>query len=159
MDGNNGRFHVRRKDKEISDFSEIEQIMKKATVCCLGLIDRGEAYVVPVNFGYERNTIYFHSALEGRKVDLMKRSNRVGFAVYNDITIVESPRSNCTVKYRSVLGSGLTYIVEDKEDKIHGLKAIMRQCAGNEYGFAEDRVEKTLVVRIEIENMTGKRSL
>ena len=77
--GNDIKFHIRRKDKEITDSREIEAVIEKATVCRLGLVDRGEPYIVPVNFGYERNAIYFHSALEGRKVELIKRNNSSTF--------------------------------------------------------------------------------
>ena len=68
---------MRRKDREITDINEIETIIKRATHCQIGLVDNDEPYVVPVNFGYERNALYFHGALEGRKVELIQKNNKV----------------------------------------------------------------------------------
>ena len=66
---------MRRKDREISDYSEIIRIIESCSVCRLGLMDENEAYIVPMNFGYivenKELTLYFHSAKEGRKIDLM----------------------------------------------------------------------------------------
>ena len=81
------KFHMRRKDKELTDSKEIEGIVKKATVCRLGLMDEDEAYIVPVNFGYEKNAIYFHSALKGRKIELIKKKEKVCFEIEADVGI------------------------------------------------------------------------
>ena len=56
------------------------------------------------------------------------------------------------------MGGGRAHIVEDNEGKLRGLKAIMRHCTGGEYSFAEDRLHSVLVVRIDIESITGKQS-
>ena len=63
---------MRKKNKEITDIDEIEGIIKKATCCRIGLVDGDEPYIVPLNFGYENSTLYFHGASEGRKIDLIK---------------------------------------------------------------------------------------
>ena len=152
------KFHLRRKDKEIIDSGEIEEVIKKAIVCRLGLVDRDEAYIVPVNFGYEKNVIYFHSALEGRKIELIKRNNKICFEIETDMGIERTDKSECSVKYRSVIGTGRTRILESAEEKVRGLKAIMRQCAGGEYGFSEEKWDSVLVVEIKIESITGKQS-
>ena len=158
MPQNKRKFHMRLKDREITDFGKIEEVIRKAIVCHLGLVDNGEPYIVPVNFGYENKAIYFHSALKGRKVDLLKRNNRVCFELETDVEIGKTEKSSCAVKYRSVIGTGKAHILEDKQEKTRGLKAIMRQCAGGEYEFSEDRLGTVLVVRIDIEEITGKQA-
>ena len=152
------KFHMRRKDKEITDIEKIEEVIKKATVCRLGLVDRDEAYIVPVNFGYERNAVYFHSALEGRKIELIKKNNKVCFEIDTDVGVEKTDKSTCSVTYRSVIGAGRAHILETDEEKLHGLKVIMRQCAGGEYGFSEEKWDSVLVVEIKIESITGKQS-
>ena len=67
---------MRRKEKEIVEKSEIEAVISKASVCRLGMAEEGMPYVVPLCFGYENNTLYFHSAKEGKKVDILKKNNR-----------------------------------------------------------------------------------
>ena len=68
---------MRRKDKEISDRSAIEDIIKRSTVCRLAMSDNNSPYVIPINFGYENSTVYFHSAREGRKIDILKKNPNV----------------------------------------------------------------------------------
>lgn len=152
------RFHLRRKDKEITDINQIGKIIKKATVCRLGLVDNGEPYVVPVNFGFEGNAIYFHSALEGRKIEIIRKNSKVCFEIDTGVGIGKSEKSNCAVKYRSVIGTGRIHILEGDEEKIHGLKAIMRQCAGGEYEFSAEKLGTVLVAKVSIEGVTGKQS-
>jgi len=156
MSGNVKKFHLRRQDREIKDGAEIEQLMKKATVCHLALMDN-EPYAVPVSFGYEERAIYFHSALEGRKVDIIKRNNKVSFSIVIDEGI-EFDGHKCKVKYRSVSGAGTACILEDNAEKTGALKTIMRQCVGSEYSFEEERLSTTLVVRIDIDDVHGKQA-
>ena len=154
----NKKFHMRRKDKELTDSKDIEGIVKKATVCRLGLVDGDEAYIVPVNFGYEKNAIYFHSALKGRKVELIKRNGKVCFEIETGVDIEKNDKSQCSTKYRSVIGMGRARILESAEEKVRGLKAIMRQCTGGEYSFSEEKWNSVLVVEIKIDSITGKQS-
>ena len=74
---------MRRKDREVTDLSEIIEIMKNCDVCRLALNDDGFPYILPLNFGMAVNgdkiTLYFHSALEGYKVGLIQKDNRASF--------------------------------------------------------------------------------
>jgi nitroimidazol reductase NimA-like FMN-containing flavoprotein (pyridoxamine 5'-phosphate oxidase superfamily) len=70
---------MRREDKEIRDLEIIEWILTKAHVGRIALIDKNQPYIVPVNFGYRDNAIYFHSANEGRKINILKKNNSVCF--------------------------------------------------------------------------------
>jgi len=150
---------MRRKEKEITDIEEIEQVIKKAKVCRLGLVDNDEPYIVPVCFGYERNSLYFHSAPEGRKVALIKKNNKVCFEIDTDVEIVNAEKPcGWTTKYRSVVGTGRAYILEKDVEKAHGLSLIMKQYAGGESGLDFEKLNLVLIVRIDIESVTGKKS-
>ena len=60
---------------------EMKRLLKKYSHGRLGLAFQNEPYVVPVSYGYDQERIYFHSAKQGKKVDFMKRNNRVCFEV------------------------------------------------------------------------------
>ena len=70
---------MRRKDKEITDEKVINEILEKAKVCRLALFDKDYPYIVPMNYGYKDNALFFHVAKEGKKIDLIKRNNNVRF--------------------------------------------------------------------------------
>ena len=64
---------MRREDREIIDYLEIESILHDAIVCRIGLAGGDEPYIVPLCFGYEDRTIYLHSALAGKKISMLKK--------------------------------------------------------------------------------------
>ncbi len=74
---------MRRKDREIIDFNEIVESMKRCETCVLALNDDGFPYIVPLNFGLNvadgTVELYFHSAKEGTKMDLIRKDNRATF--------------------------------------------------------------------------------
>ena len=150
---------MRRKDKEITDIGEIESIIRKSLVCRLGLADNGTPYIVPLCFGYKDNRLYFHSAKEGRKIEIIKRNNAVCFEFDVDSKI-ESGKDACAwgMKYRSVIGYGTATLIEDPEEKRKALDVIMAQYADGAFEYSEKAFGKALVIKVEIESMTGKKS-
>jgi len=150
---------MRKKEKEITDIEEIEKIIKKAMVCRISLVDNDEPYIVPVCFGYERDALYFHGASEGRKVELIKKNNKICFEIDTDVEVVKTEKAcGWTMKYRSVIGVGRACILENDEEKSHGLKLIVRQYTEGDFSFPESALDSVLVVRVDIESITGKKS-
>ena len=144
--------------RKITDIEEIEGIINKATVCHLGLVDGDEPYVVPVSFGYERNTLYFHGNLKGRKVELIKKNNRICFAMEIGVEVKKAEEAcDWGIKYMSVIGVGRAYILENDEQKSYALDLITKRYAGDELSFPKSELDKTLVVKVDIENITGKQ--
>jgi len=143
----------------ISDRDTIESIIRRASVCRIALSDGGQPYVVPVCFGYADNTLYFHSAPRGRKLDVLRENNAVCFEFDVDHEIVRSEDAcKWSMKYRSVVGFGRALLVEDLEEKRRALDVIMSHYGGNPYAYPEATLRKTAIVRVEIHSMTGKTS-
>ena len=82
---------MRRKDREVKDYPEIIKIIDACDCCRLGFVDDKEGYIVPLNFGYETNgsdlTLYFHSAKEGRKIEMLLRQEK--FELFSNEEILE----------------------------------------------------------------------
>lgn len=150
---------MRRKEKEITDRAEIDSIINRASLCRIAVAADNQPYIVPVNFGYDGKAIYFHSALEGQKIDMLKSNNRVCFQMDVDYEL----RTNdiaCTwsTKYRSVIGFGKAAIVQDIEKKKKALDIIMRHYAEGIFPYMDSEVNKMAIIRIDIEQLTGKKS-
>lgn len=68
---------MRRKDREVTDLNQIFEIVQNCSVAHVGMIENEKPYVVALNFGYERQgdalVLYFHSAYEGHKMDILKK--------------------------------------------------------------------------------------
>ena len=150
---------MRRSDKEITERSEINDILSRASICHLGLNAGGECYVVPVNFGYDGGCLYVHSAREGRKIDILRADKRVSFTIYTDQRLQESDKAcSFTMKYKSVMGRGLATLIDDREAKVKALAVIMRHYSKGEFSFDPATVDKTVIIKIEIQSLTGKKS-
>lgn len=85
---------MRRSDRQINNVEEIHEILNKALVCRLALSDNGQPYLVSLNFGVEFSVplkIYFHCALEGRKIDIIRNNNKACFQTDTDTEIYSGP--------------------------------------------------------------------
>jgi nitroimidazol reductase NimA-like FMN-containing flavoprotein (pyridoxamine 5'-phosphate oxidase superfamily) len=150
---------MRRSEKEIADESALKAVIHQSMVCRLGLSDGYHPYVVPLCFGYEDGFLYFHAALEGRKIEIIKRNNRVCFEFDIHAKIVESKEAcDWGMRYKSVIGFGKAVILDDIEEKRRALEIIMRQYSDRSFLFPDDSVTRTAVIRVAIDSITGKQS-
>ncbi len=150
---------MRRTDKEIADRRGIDEVIGKSTVCRLALVDGHRPYIVPLSFGYDGNVLYFHSALEGKKVKLLEGNPNVCFEFDVDAEPIRS-KSSCgwTMRYRSVIGSGMASFIEEPTGKREALTCIMRHYAEGPYDFPEEMLRKTTVIKVVIAEISGKLS-
>jgi nitroimidazol reductase NimA-like FMN-containing flavoprotein (pyridoxamine 5'-phosphate oxidase superfamily) len=148
-----------RSEKEIKEIAAIESIIGDASVCRLGLSKDAQPYVVPLNFGYEKNTFYFHGAGEGKKIDIIRSNPNVCFELDIRAKVVEAP-DPCFwgMNYQSVIGFGIAVILEDIEEKRKGFNIIMAHYSDQSFAFDDKFLNATAVIKVEIESMTGKQS-
>ena len=150
---------MHRKDKEITDIKSIEKIIKKAKVCRLALSLNDTPYIVPICFGYRAETIYFHSAKKGKKIDIIKKNNKVCFEFDIDHELVKSENAcKWGMKFRSVIGCGKAYFIENIEEKQAAFDILMQNYTDKTFLFSEENLRNTVLIKIEIEQITGNKS-
>lgn len=152
---------MRRTDREVTNFNEILDILRRAETIRLGLHDEPVPYVVPVSFGFEENNgaivLYFHGAKEGRKHDLIAKSPHV--CVEADIFLAyEETPGGITARYESVVGCGTARRVEG-EEAAKGIDLLLSHCGCESYAYDPAALDATWVYRIELESITGKRNV
>jgi len=152
---------MRRKDREVKDQNEIEDIIKKADVCRLAMIDDDMPYIVTLNFGYQSGNpayLYFHCANEGRKLDIIEKNNKVCFEMDVDHVLEEAKKAcGYSMSFKSIVGYGRISKVETNEGKIQGLDSIMSQYSDRTGFTYEDKMlEMTTILKLEIETLTCK---
>ena len=154
---------MRRKDREITDFHELLEVIKKCDVCRIALHDADVPYIVPLNFGMdvqkEQVFFYFHSAMEGKKLDLIARDNRAAFEMDcgHSLALYEE-QMNCTMSYECVMGRGIIEFVPE-EEKYAALKILMRQYHAEDFAFNKDMMKVTAVLKMTVTELTGKRRI
>jgi uncharacterized protein len=163
---------MRRIDKAMQIEREIDDVLKRAEVCHLALHDQPYPYVVPMNFGYRCTTpadereptvkrfLYFHAAVHGRKVDLIRSDPRVAFVVDTDrLLVTGSEACRFTMNYASVMGTGTVRLLETHSEKRSGLNVIMEKYSGRkDWSFADNALDSVLLFVLEVHTVTGKRS-
>ena len=154
---------MRRKDREVTDRAQLQEIIDNCNVCRLGLYDGQEVYILPVNFGYsweqELPVLYFHGAAQGRKLEIIAQNPRVAFEMDCGHKMVtgEAP-CDWSMEYQSIIGQGVLELVEDETERMHGLDLLMQK-----YGYKGDKgydpnyLKVTAILRLTVTEMTGKR--
>jgi len=123
---------MRRKQCEITDSEKIRELLARCRVGRLATIgDDGYPYITPVNFVFFENSVYFHCAKEGEKLDNIARDNKVCFEVdiplsYFDLAS-DPVRSPCLVHqfYHCAIIRGRAEVVEGVKEKVAALNALM----------------------------------
>ncbi|MBW1693345.1 MAG: pyridoxamine 5'-phosphate oxidase family protein [Deltaproteobacteria bacterium] len=149
---------MRRKDKEVTDKKAIEGIILKSTVCKLAMCDRHQPYIVPLCFGFKDNILYFHSAPKGKKIDILKNNPNVCFEFDIFTQVIKSAKAcKWGMKYRSVIGYGKASFVTDENLKRQAFDIIMKQYADGSFLYEEASLTSTVIIKVDIESMTGKK--
>ncbi len=150
---------MRRKEKEITELAELEMIISRCQTCRLALAVDNQPYLVPLCFGYDSNTLYFHSAKEGQKLDMIDQNPNICFQMDTANELVKADKAcDWGLKYESIIGFGIVEIINDPEEKIHGLNAIMKQYSDETWEYPQKQLDRTLVYKVKIREMTGKKS-
>jgi uncharacterized protein len=148
---------MRQKKREIQDKAQVEKLLRGCRTVQLGLWDGAEPYVVTVNFGYAENVIYFHSAKEGRKMRCIKENGLVSFATVVASELITAPKAcGYSTYYTSITGFGRGKILESAEDKAAGMDVILAQHGGPTGAYDARVLERTAVIRVELERLVGK---
>ena len=150
---------MRRKDKEITDNRIIEEILSKSLICRIAIMDAETPYIVPLYYGYSENYIYFHSASNGRKIDLLNANNKVCFEIELSHEIIKNELScGYSAKYRCVIGYGTIEIINDTDQIKNGLDIIMSHYGRIGNTYEEKNVKRIILLKLKIESISGKQS-
>lgn len=154
---------MRRKDREVTDIQEINRIIAGCRVCHVAMAVQGMPYLVPMNFGYELEnnvlTLYFHSAKEGKKIDVLKENANVWFemCIEGEPEYVKETPCRSGFSYQSVMGSGKMVFVTDAGEKCKGLSLLMKQIVNAEVVFNEAQADTVSVLKLVSKDFTGKK--
>ena len=150
-----------KREIKITEPEEIARILNTAKVLHMGLAVDNEPYVVPMNYGYVledgKLTLSLHSAVKGRKLDMIRANSKVSFSIDCDRQPFEG-KVPCQygLVYSSVMGHGTATIVEDVEEKKQAMSILMKTQTGKDFTFNERLVSIVAVIRIDVAEYTAK---
>ena len=150
-----------KRERQVTDPEQIRHILDTAKVLHLGLAVNNEPYVVPMNYGYTMEdgklTLYLHSAVRGKKLDMVQANPNVFFEMDCDRMPFEG-RVPCQygLVYSSIMGRGQAHIVEDVEQKKQAMTILMKTQTGKDFTFEDRLVSIVTVIRIDVSEYTAK---
>jgi len=152
-------FHVRRKDRELTDPAEMRQVLKTTNYVTIALCKANEPYLVSLSHGYDeaKNCLYFHCAPEGKKLVYAQANDRIWGQALLDYGVTD----DCDYAYTSVHFAGKLVLIDDLEEKKHALETIVHQSSNTpEEKLAKvtpEKLAKIKIGRIKITYMSGKK--
>lgn len=147
---------MRRKDREL-ETSEAIELLKKCEYGTLSTVgENGYPYGVPVSYVFINNSIYFHCAMIGYKLDNIINNNKVSFSVVGATNILAEKFST---EYESVIIFGTAKEIFEDEKNTALLELINKyspEYVESGKAYIANASMKTKVIKIDIEHMTGK---
>jgi nitroimidazol reductase NimA-like FMN-containing flavoprotein (pyridoxamine 5'-phosphate oxidase superfamily) len=149
---------MRRKSREITDRAEIDEIIRSGKLMRIALVEGDMPFLVPVFYGFDGTSLYFHSAQAGSKIEIIKRNNNICFEISMDHGIIEDAIAcDFEAKHRTVIGVGKAIAVDDEAEKIKALDLIVANFTDKKFEYPKKNLSITAVFRIEIASVKGKR--
>ena len=150
-----------KRERQVTDEQQILKILDAGKVLHLGLAVDNEPYVVPMNYGYTHENgklvLYLHSALQGKKLDMIRANSRVFFEIDTDLVPFEGEKPcQYGMAYSSVMGRGNARIVADVEEKKRAMSVLMKTQTGKDFFFEDKLVGIVAVIRIDVAEYTAK---
>lgn len=153
---------MRRKDREIRDKKKQLKIVENAETVRIAFAVNNEAYIVAMSFGFvweKTLKLYLHCASEGKKIDMLQQNDNVCFQMETDtILVIDTLACRWGMNYSSIIGRGQLSIVTDEEERVFGLNRLMKNYGkkGGNAHFAAEILQNTLVLRLDVEELTAK---
>lgn len=158
-----GGKQVRRSDREIGDKESLEAILREADSCRLAFAVGGEPYVVAMSYGYSWEgalpALFFHSAREGRKLDMMRANRRVCLQLDSGHELVRGEKAcGWGMRFASLLGYGTLCELEAPLERRAALDRIMAHYGWEGPGdYSPPAIDAVAVLRLDLEELSGKR--
>jgi nitroimidazol reductase NimA-like FMN-containing flavoprotein (pyridoxamine 5'-phosphate oxidase superfamily) len=155
------RYHMQKSEREITEKTVLEEILKRGRFAVIGLCRESDPYVVTLSYGYDPTTrsLYFHTARTGLKLEYLKANPSACATVIEDRGYI---MGECAHAYRSVVVRGNMTVVETLEEKKHGLEVILGHLeidpeVVRKRSLADDRAyARAAILRLDILEITGK---
>ena len=148
-----------RRFRQQLPIEETKEILYNGRECVIAVSgDDDYPYAVPINYVYDGEHIYLHSAKEGHKIDALRRNPKMSLCVVAQGDIVPE---EFTTYFRSAIVFGRARIIEDDNEKVKALWKLSRKyCIGLD---ATEEIAKFLkavaIIEITIDSITGKESI
>jgi nitroimidazol reductase NimA-like FMN-containing flavoprotein (pyridoxamine 5'-phosphate oxidase superfamily) len=151
-------FREMRRKKQQAEEAECLEILRTAKRGVLAVLgDDDYPYAVPLDFVYEDGCLYFHCAVEGHKLDAVRKHEKASFCVLGE-GVKEA--DSWWLHFESVVCFGRVYVVEEASRTDALLRLLGAKYFPQGYDMEADmskNAPNALVLDLQIEHLSGKR--
>lgn len=152
---------IRRNKKQILSQERCREILSSSTSGVLSLMgDDDYTYGVPLSYTMKGDTLYFHCAKKGHKIDALNKHNKVSFTVIETDDIVPA---EYTTYFRSVIVFGKARFIEEPDEQRAVLRQLAQKYSPDFMDGAEEEIDKGIkavqIIALDIEHISGKEAI
>ena len=155
-------FHEMRRKNQLLPQEESVRILERGASGVLALYgEDGYPYAVPMSYQYDGETLFFHCAKTGHKLDAIRHCEKASFCVIDQDKVVPE---EYTTYFRSVIAFGTIRILETEQEMRAALQRLAQKYRPD--GTAQDHtreidgsLSRVCVLEFSIEHMTGKEAI
>ncbi len=159
---------IRYTKRIVQDKEKTDAFLARARVGVVGMHAGEYPYAVPVNYVMMNGCVYFHGMGSGKKVDILNRSPKVCFTVFEEIgTVKDNVPCHVDTAYLSVMIMGTAHQVTDSGEATAALQRLLDKFMP---GYFKQKIGSALiekyrsgmdnnpvaVYKIDIEQLTAK---
>lgn len=156
------QYHPKRKRNEILDEDEKLALIKKSNHITIALCYGDVPYIITMSFGFDsdRNCLYFHCANKGDKLEYIKKNPNACATIIKDNGYLDT---KCDHDYESLIIRGKMKIVEDLEEKKHGLQILLNHLEKDPQPIFERNIKTdrsydgVTILKLEMDSIIGKK--
>ncbi len=138
----------------------IESIIRKCDICFIGVVTPDNMpYVLPMNFGFDNDVIYLHSAPSGKVITCLEQNPNICITFSTDHQLAfQHPQVACSyrMKSKSVVAMGQVSFVDEMEEKRIALNIIMKQYSEKEFQYSDPAVRNVKIWKVPVDEITCK---
>ena len=118
------KYHMRKQERQITDENELQEILFQGKFAVISVCRNDDPYIVTLSYGFDkaRKALYFHTGPQGLKMDFLRQNANVCATIIEDRGY---KKGECGHEYRSVVIFGKMKILEDLEEKKHGMEVLL----------------------------------
>ena len=151
------------REKASYDKQAVHDILDIGLYASVAFIQDDRPVVVPMIYGRDGETIFLHGARKARVIRLLEHTDRgcLNVTLVDGLVLARSA-FNSSMNYRSATVFGTPTLVEDRDEKIHGMRVISEHLMPGRWDELRDSLERevkmTGVIAMSIESASAKIS-
>lgn len=151
------------REKAAYDAETVRGILDSGLFASVGFVQDGGPVVVPMIYGRDGETVYLHGARKARVIRLLEDTGQVCINVTHvDGLVIARSAFNSSMNYRSVTIFGTPSLVEDREQKLHGMRVISEHLMPGRWDELRNPLEREIkmtgVIAVAVDAASAKIS-